>query len=160
VIGSGKMVTLRRLQEILARDNRVIVSKAVCIEKSRITWNSLITALYFDLSPDKRLAIPKNTELRDRTLAELVRKPRKPIVLIVDGRAPKAIDHYLRQNTLTCLKRLIETAATGEGKLSVLLAGHPKLRRDLRSPTMEEIGYRTTVFALEGVTGSQREYIE
>jgi len=27
VIGSGKTVTLRRLQEILARDNRVIVSK-------------------------------------------------------------------------------------------------------------------------------------
>ncbi len=25
---------------------------------------------------------------------------------------------------------------------------------------MEEIGYRTTVFSLEGVTGSQREYIE
>jgi type II secretory pathway predicted ATPase ExeA len=44
--------------------------------------------------------------------------------------------------------------------LSVLLAGHPKLRRDLRSPTMEEIGYRTTVFSLEVGIGSQREYIE
>ena len=66
----------------------------------------------------------------------------------------------LRQDTLISLKRLIEAAAEGEGKLSVLLAGHPKLRRDLRSPTMEEIGYRTTVFSLEGVTGSQREYIE
>ncbi len=83
-----------------------------------------------------------------------MRKRRKPIVLIVDEA------HDLRQDTLTCLKRLIETAASGKGKLSVLLAGHPKLRRDLRSPTMEEIGYRTTVFALEGVTGSQREYIE
>jgi hypothetical protein len=31
---------------------------------------------------------------------------------------------------------------------------------DLRNPTMEEIGYRTAVFSLEGVTGSQREYIE
>ena len=31
---------------------------------------------------------------------------------------------------------------------------------DLCSPTMEEIGYRTAVFSLEGVTGSQREYIE
>ena len=40
------------------------------------------------------------------------------------------------------------------------LAGHPKLRRDLRSPTREEIGYRTTVISLEGVTGSQREYVE
>ena len=124
------------------------------IEKSRITLNTLVTALFCDLSPDKRLAIPKNTELRDRALAELVRKRKKPIVLIVDEA------HDLRQDTLTSLKRLIETAADGEGKLSVLLAGHPKLRRDLRSPTMEEIGYRTTVFSLEGVTGSQREYIE
>ncbi len=99
VIGSGKTVTLRRLQEILARENRVIVSKAVSIEKSRITLNTLITALYCDLSPDnKRVTMPKNTELRDRTLAELVRKRRKPIVLIVDEA------HDLRQDTLTCLK--------------------------------------------------------
>jgi hypothetical protein len=63
-------------------------------------------------------------------------------------------------DTLTGLKRLIEMVADGDGKLCVLLAGHPKLRRDLRNPTMEEIGYRTAVFSLEGVTGSQREYIE
>ena len=154
VVGAGKTVTLRRLQEVLARENRVIVSKAVAIEKSRITLNGLVTALFCDLSPDKRLTIPKNTELRDRALADLVRKRRKPIVLIVDEA------HDLRQETLISLKRLIEAAAEGEGKLSVLLAGHPKLRRDLRSPTMEEIGYRTTVFSLEGVSGSQREYIE
>jgi type II secretory pathway predicted ATPase ExeA len=29
-----------------------------------------------------------------------------------------------------------------------------KLRNDLRNPNMEEIGNRTTVFSLEGVTGS------
>ena len=104
--------------------------------------NGLVTALFCDLSPDKRLTIPKNTELRDRALADLVRKRRKPIVLIVDEA------HDLRQETLISLKRLIEAAAEGEGKLSVLLAGHPKLRRDLRSPTMEEIGYRTTVSRL------------
>jgi len=61
---------------------------------------------------------------------------------------------------LVSLKRLIEMVADGGGKLSVLLAGWPRLRNDLRSPTMEEIGYRTAVFSLEGVTGSQREYIE
>ena len=83
-----------------------------------------------------------------------MRKRRKPIVLIVDEA------HDLRQDTLTSLKRLIETAADGEDNLSVLLAGHQKLSQDLRSPRMEEIGYRTTVFSLEGVTGSQREYIE
>ena len=34
------------------------------------------------------------------------------------------------------------------------------LRNDLRNPSLEEIGSRTAVFSLEGVTGSQREYIE
>jgi type II secretory pathway predicted ATPase ExeA len=83
-----------------------------------------------------------------------VRKRKKPIVLMVDEA------HDLHHHTLTGLKRLIEMVADGDGKLCVLLAGHPKLRRDLRNPTMEEIGYRTAVFSLEGVTGSQREYIE
>lgn len=45
------------------------------------------------------------------------------------------------------------------GRLSVILAGHPKLRNDLRRPTMEEIGYRTDIFTLDGDTGSQRDYI-
>ncbi|MCU4161463.1 hypothetical protein AiwAL_15345 [Acidiphilium sp. AL] len=53
VVGAGKTVTLRRLQDMLARENRVIVSKAVSIEKSRITLNTLVTALFCDLSPDK-----------------------------------------------------------------------------------------------------------
>ena len=43
--------------------------------------------------------------------------------------------------------------------LSVLLIGHPKLRNDLRRPQMEEIGYRTTTFEFEGVSGSRREFI-
>jgi hypothetical protein len=47
----------------------------------------------------------------------------------------------------------------GGGKLSVVLAGHPKLKNDLRRPTMEEIGYRATILTLEGMVGSQREYI-
>jgi hypothetical protein len=41
----------------------------------------------------------------------------------------------------------------------VVLAGHPKLRNDLRKDTMEEIGYRTDVFSLDGIVGAQREYI-
>jgi hypothetical protein len=61
--------------------------------------------------------------------------------------------------TLTGLKRLTEMIEDGGAKLCVLRAGWPKLRNDLRNPNMEEIGNRTTVFSLEGVTGSQREYI-
>ena len=45
------------------------------------------------------------------------------------------------------------------GRLSVILAGHPKLRNDLRRPTMEEIGYRTDIFNLDGIAGSQRDDI-
>nr|WP_294563228.1 AAA family ATPase [uncultured Rhodopila sp.] len=154
VIGSGKTVMLRRLQELLAKENRVLVSKSVAVEKTRVTLGTLITALFCDLSAaDKEPTIPKQGELRERELRHLVRKRKKPIVLIVDEA------HDLHHHTLTGLKRLIEMVADGGGKLSVLLAGHPKLRNDLRSPTMEEIGYRTSVFSLEGVTGSQREYI-
>ncbi len=45
----------------------------------------------------------------------------------------------------------------GDGCLSVVHAGHPKLKNDLRRPTIEEIGYRTDVFSLDGIAGSQRE---
>lgn len=65
----------------------------------------------------------------------------------------------LHFSTLTGLKRLIEVIEDGGGTLSVLLAGHPKLKNDLHRPTMEEIGYRATLFSLEGMVGSQREYI-
>ena len=41
-----------------------------------------------------------------------------------------------------------------------MLAGHPKLRNDLRKDNMEEIGARTDVFSLDGIAGAQREYIE
>ncbi len=92
--------------------------------------------------------------MREQELINLVCKRKKLIVLLFDEA------HDLHHHTLTGIKRLIEIVADGDGRLLVLLAGHPKLRRDLRSPTMEEISYRTTVFSLEGVTGSQREYIE
>jgi hypothetical protein len=53
----------------------------------------------------------------------------------------------------------MEMAAGAGVTLSVLLIGHPKLRNDLRRPQMEEIGYRTTTFEFEGVSGSRREFI-
>jgi len=48
------------------------------------------------------------------------------------------------------LKRLIEVVRDSGGTLSVVLAGHPKLKNDLRRPSMEEIGSRATIFELEG----------
>ena len=43
--------------------------------------------------------------------------------------------------------------------LAVVLAGHPKLRHDLRRLAMEEIGARATILTLEGIQGQQRDYI-
>ena len=97
------------------------------------------------------MQIPKQGERRERELQELVRKGKRPVALFVDEA------HDLNGNTLTGLKRLMEVVEDGGGRLSVVLAGHPKLRNDLRRPTMEEIGYRTDIFTLDGITGSQRE---
>ncbi len=45
-------------------------------------------------------------------------------------------------------------------RLSVILSGHPKLKNDLRRPTLEEIGGRTQIFSIEGIRGHESEYIE
>ena len=41
-----------------------------------------------------------------------------------------------------------------------MLAGHPKLKNDLRRPSMEEIGSRATLFELEGLGSEKREYLK
>jgi type II secretory pathway predicted ATPase ExeA len=153
VVGSGKTVTLRRLQQILKDENRVSVAKSLSVEKHSIKLATLITALFYDLAQDKQVQIPKQGERRERELQELVKKGKRPVALFVDEA------HDLNGHTLIGLKRLMEVVEDGGGRLSVILAGHPKLRNDLRRPTMEEIGYRTDIFTLDGVTGSQREYI-
>lgn len=153
IAGSGKTVLLRRLQEDLAREGKVLVSKSLSVDKERATLPTLIAALFYDLSTDKDPRIPTQGEKRERDLRDLVRRGRKPVVLFVDEA------HDLHGKTLTGLKRLMEVVTDGGGMLSIVLAGHPKLRNDLRRPTMEEIGYRTAVFAFDGMVGHQRDYI-
>lgn len=67
--------------------------------------------------------------------------------------------HDLHGSTLIGLKRLMEVITDCGGSLSIVLAGHPKLRNDLRRPTKEEIGYRTSVFTFKGLGDRQRDYI-
>jgi type II secretory pathway predicted ATPase ExeA len=154
VIGCGKTTTLRRLFEILLKENKILVSKSLSVDKNRTTLTTLISALFYDLSHNyKETKIPAQGEKRERELRDLIKKGKKPVVLFVDEA------HDLSYQTLKGLKRLIEVIEDGEGKLSVILAGHPKLKNDLRRPTMEEIGYRSKLFTLEGMVGSQREYI-
>lgn len=152
VVGSGKTVTMRRLQQQLKEENKITVSKSLSVEKHSVKLSTLIAALFYDLATDKKVQIPKG-EQRERALRELVRKNKRPVALFIDEA------HDLNGHTLIGLKRLMEVIEDGDGRLSVVLSGHPKLRNDLRRPTMEEIGYRTDVFNLDGIAGSQREYI-
>lgn len=154
VVGSDKTVTLRRLQQRLREENKITVARSLSIEKHNIKLATLINALFYDLTQDKQVQIPKQGERRERELQELVKKGKRPVALFVDEA------HDLNGHTLIGLKRLMEVVEDGGGRLSVVLAGHPKLRNDLRRPTMEEIGYRTDIFTLDGITGSQREYIQ
>lgn len=154
VIGAGKTMLSRRLRDDIEREGRVIVSRALTIEKAKITVPLLIAALFYDLSTEKTVSISSQSERRERDLQELFRKARKPVALFVDDA------HDLHPKTLTALKRLVELVAEGGGQLSVILIGHPKLKNDLRRPKMEEIGDRTTVFEFGGLRDRQRDYID
>jgi type II secretory pathway predicted ATPase ExeA len=115
---------------------------------------TLRAALFYDLSTEKNVRVPTGVERSERELLDLVRKNKRPVALFVDEA------HDLNGHTLIGLKRLMELVEHGGGKLSVVLAGHPKLKNDLQRPTMEEIGFRTEIFSLDRITGSQREYIQ
>lgn len=154
LIGSGKTVTLRRLQELLEDEKKITVSRSLAIDKHRVNLATLRAALFYDLSTEKNVRVPTGVERSERELLDLVRKNKRPVALFVDEA------HDLNGHTLIGLKRLMELVEHGGGKLSVVLAGHPKLKNDLQRPTMEEIGFRTEIFSLDRITGSQREYIQ
>ena len=68
--------------------------------------------------------------------------------------------HDLHAQTLRGLKQFMEKVAKRGNRLSVVLAGHPKLRNELVNRlTLEEIAARTTVFELEGIKGHQQNYL-
>lgn len=153
VVGSGKTTTLSKLQEQLVKEKKVIVAKSLSVEKNKANLSTLITALFYDVSNDKNYRVPKLGEKCERELRDLIQDAKKPVVLFVDEA------HDLHHRTLTGLKRLMEVIRDGGGKLSIILAGHPKLRNDLKGPTMEEVGYRTTLISLDSLQGSLREYV-
>jgi type II secretory pathway predicted ATPase ExeA len=64
VIGSGKTILSRRLRAELEREGRVIVSRSLTVEKAKITVPLLISALFYDLTPDKTVTISSQSERR------------------------------------------------------------------------------------------------
>jgi type II secretory pathway predicted ATPase ExeA len=153
IVGCGKTTLLRRIQDDLRRENAIRVAKSVALAKDRVTIHTLVIALFHDLSTEREVQIPVQAEKRERKLLELIGKRQKPIVLLIDEA------HDLTRKTLIELKRLTELVQEIGETLSLVLAGHPKLKNELSRGTMEEIGSRTTFFVLEGVKGQQRAYI-
>ena len=96
--------------------------------------------------------MPTRPERRERLFQDLVRAERKPVVLFIDEA------HDLHGHTLNGLKRLMEVIDEGGGMLSVVMTGHPRLHNDLRRPTMEEIGHRTTKFEFNSIADERREF--
>ncbi|MEZ4536974.1 MAG: AAA family ATPase [Cyanobacteriota/Melainabacteria group bacterium] len=154
MIGSGKTISLNNLKESLSREGKVIVSESRYVEKRKVQISTIIAALFYDLKNEK-FFIPHG-ELRERKLRELIRIERKPVALFIDEA------HDLPTTTLKGLKHLIETVndRLGPANLSVILVGHPKLQNDLKRSNMEEIGYRTVPYSVDGAIDSRRQFIE
>jgi hypothetical protein len=83
----------------------------------------------------------------------VMRRYEKPIVLFVDD------GHDLHSQTLLSLRQLIEKMCRHWARLSIVLAGHPPLKNDLRCPTQEETWARTTMFEFGGIQDHQRRCI-
>lgn len=155
IVGCGKTKVLLQLQRALQEEDAVLVARSLAVDKTRVTLNVLMLALSYALTTDETAsALPKQPEMREHHLVAVLQKHQKPAVLFVDDA------HDLSPETLTGLKRLIETARDNGATLSLVLAGHPHLKHELRRPTFEEIGARTVIFTLEGIQGQQREYIQ
>ena len=154
LVGSGKTHLLRRIEDELARAGRVAVAKSLAVDKRRTSLPSLIEALFYDLTSGDRslVRIPKQAERRERDLRDLLKKGKRPVVLVVDEA------HDLHHKTLTGLKRLMEVVADAGVLLSVLLVGHPKLRNDLRRPSWRRSATARRL-QFEGITGKRRDYV-
>jgi type II secretory pathway predicted ATPase ExeA len=65
IVGCGKTVMLRRVQEILAREREILVAQSLSVEKSQISLPVLMNALFYDLATEKDFKIPTQPEKRE-----------------------------------------------------------------------------------------------
>lgn len=153
MLGSGKTVFLARLQDQLRQEGQIAVAESISFTVTRVTLDTLKLALYSDLATDKDGELPTKTEKSERALVRVMLRCQKPIVLFVDD------GHDLHGHTLRGLKQMIEKTRRRGARLTIVLAGHPRLKNDLRRPAQEETGARATVFEFEGIQGHQRRFV-
>jgi type II secretory pathway predicted ATPase ExeA len=154
IVGCGKTVTARRIRNDLRKQNAVLVSTNLAVDKHRVNLGTLVFALFSDLITDKNDKIPTKLEFRERQLMDLIKRRKKPVVLFIDEA------HDLHHKTLVGLKRLQEVVQEADSMLSIVLIGHPKLSIDLSRPSMEEIGGRVVILYVDGIRGHERKYID
>ena len=152
-VGVGETVMFNKLQNDIAKESKIIVARSLSIDKPRVLLPALITALFLDISKDLDIKVPTHTERRERALQLLVQRAKKPVALFIDEA------HDLHASTLTGLKRLKEIIKAGQGVLSVILVGHPRLHNDLKRAVLEEIGHRVTKFEYGGLGDDKSSYI-
>src|SRR5215475_5447508 len=153
VVGSGKTVLLWRIQEQLRHEGQIEVSESLVFDVPRVTLSTLKLALYYDLATEKDGDLTGKPEKSERALLKVMHRCQKPIGLFIDD------GDDLNGQTLRSLKQFIEKTRRRGGRLTLVLAGHARLKHELRRPSREETGARTTVFELEGIQGQQRRYI-
>ena len=152
-VGSGKTVLVSRLQHHLREEGQIEVCESLVFEVSNVTLTTLKLALYDDLATEKDGDITGKPEKSERALMQVMGRSQKPIALFMDDA------HDLHGQTLRALKHMIEKTGRRGSRLTVVLAGHPRLTNELRRPSRAETGARTTVFAFEGMQGQQRRSI-
>ena len=69
LVGSGKTLLLRQLRDNLVAEKRVTVSKSLAVDKERSSLATLITALFYDLSPEKEPRIPPKANIANARCA-------------------------------------------------------------------------------------------
>src|SRR5207245_10755164 len=99
---------------------------------------------------DNGAHLPSKTGKSEPALMKVIRLCQKLLVLLVED------GHDVHRPTLRGLKQLIEKTSRRGARLTIVLAGHPRLKNDLRRPCQEETGARATVFEFEGIQGHQR----
>jgi len=153
IVGCGKTTLLARTMDALQQEGEILVSRSLAVDKVHVNLKTLIMALFYDLTVEDEVKVPVQAERRERLLLSLIEQRGRPVALFIDDA------HDLSAQTLVQLKRLIELVRGAGESLSVVLAGHPKLKNDMGNPRLEEIGARSTVFALDGIHGEQDAYI-
>ena len=153
VVGSGKTVLLARMQHHLREGGQIEVCESLVFDVQRVTLSTLKLALYYDLATEKDGDITGKPEKSERALMKVMQRCQKPICLFIDDA------HDLHGQTLRALKQMLEKTGRRGSRLTLVLAGHPRLKHDLRRPAGEETGARTTVLEFEGIQGQQRRYI-